>query len=95
MENPDDSRCYKGFFEKHVHFEVASQPCAIFDCRRVKLPRFGPGLHSRAVCGVPTAAGTAGALPAHHQDAPAPGDMWSYSRRVFFGLVLDIFWKLV
>ena len=43
--------------------------------------RLGPGLHSRGMRAVGHAVvGTAGALPAHHQDASAPGEGWEVSQ---------------
>ena len=45
--------------------------------------RLGPGLHSRGMRAVGHAVvGTAGALPAHHQDASAPGEGWEVSQKL-------------
>ena len=45
--------------------------------------RLGPGLHSRGMRAVGRAVvGTAGALPAHHQDASAPGEGWEVSQKL-------------
>ena len=45
--------------------------------------RLGPGLHSRGMRSVGHAVvGTAGALPAHHQDASAPGEGWEVSQKL-------------
>ena len=45
--------------------------------------RLGPGLHSRGMRAVGHAiVGTAGALPAHNQDASAPGAGWEVSQKL-------------
>ena len=45
--------------------------------------RLGPGLHSRGMREVGHAiVGTAGALPAHNQDASAPGAGWEVSQKL-------------
>lgn len=64
------------------------QPCT-------ESPRFGPGLHGRGKCEVGCAVvGTAGALPALHQDISAPGTAWEviYGDLNFLGSNCPNFW---
>ena len=61
--------------------EILGEP----GCPGCSIPslRLGPGLHSRGTRAVGRAVvGTAGALPAHHQDASAPGEGWEVSQKL-------------